>query len=313
MIADKSPSLKSSNLNYISQRNTYKGLTSKDPMQVNYLLKRLNSKKFDPYNLRPRNEYGQRKGLVKNSKDKIYKFNTSDELVLDLCGYNKNPETVFKSISNGLDSERSDNKSSKGKTKSNKRPKVIPNITKVIAYGLNKSDFRTIKKPNNRGASNLIYSQRFVKKTDMNQVLCILLGLEKYGKYENRFNLFGGKFEEEKGDRDIHDTAVRELKEEYGPVILKRIIWCGSPWAFNMSAIEFCYLKSDFDISKSFRENDEMREAGWFPVNNILMGIKKGTGKDQCWIVKDINGDEKPISLYASGVVNAAYKNGHFI
>lgn len=46
----------------------------------------------------------------------------------------------------------------------------------------------------------------------------IHVGEEKLDKSKEKYNGYGGKFNEEEGDRDIEDTAVRELKEETGGV-----------------------------------------------------------------------------------------------
>ena len=44
----------------------------------------------------------------------------------------------------------------------------------------------------------------------------VLLAMKKKGFGQGKWNGVGGKFDTEKGDKDIIDTAVRETKEEIG-------------------------------------------------------------------------------------------------
>ena len=189
---------------------------------------------------------------------------------------------------------------------------------KIYAYVECNIDKRTQQPPNGKGASSVIWSYRskcpFSDSKNKRDICCILLGLEKHDerykrKYAGTFNLFGGGFEAVKGDITLHDTVVRELEEEFGPIILKWVNWCGSPWAYNQTYIEFGTVGTKFCISKAFRENDEMKEAAWFPVENILSSRKNMDTKS--FIVMDLYGNEREVSLYAHGVVCAMSKNGH--
>ena len=188
---------------------------------------------------------------------------------------------------------------------------------KIYAYVECNIDKRTQQPPNGKGASSVIWSYRkcpFSDSKNKRDICCILLGLEKHDerykrKYAGTFNLFGGGFEAVKGDITLHDTVVRELEEEFGPIILKWVSWCGSPWAYNQTYIEFGTVGTKFCISKAFRENDEMKEATWFPVENILNSRKNMDTKS--FIVMDLYGNEREVSLYAHGVVCAMSKNGH--
>tara|TARA_E500000178_G_C17028369_1_gene759210 strand:- start:1869 stop:2999 length:1131 start_codon:yes stop_codon:yes gene_type:complete len=194
--------------------------------------------------------------------------------------------------------------------------KKFKRIYAYVENGCN-IDKRTQQEPNGKGASSVIWSYRrcpFSNSKNKRDTCCILLGLEKHDerykrKYAGTFNLFGGGFESVKGDVYPHDTVVRELEEEFGPAILKRINWCGSPWAYNQTYIEFGTVSANFCISKAFRENDEMKEATWFPVENILNSRKNMDTKS--FMVMDLYGNEREVSLYAHGVVCAMSKNGH--
>ena len=53
-----------------------------------------------------------------------------------------------------------------------------------------------------------------------------------------------------------------------------------------------------------------MAEAQWFPIENMLNGIKHEDRES--YIVKDINGNNRDITGYAHGVIMAAQTNGHF-
>ena len=176
-------------------------------------------------------------------------------------------------------------------------------------------DNSTQKPANGKGASCLLWSHRIVfTESGSKKVLCVLLGHEKSNdeykrKYAGKFNLFGGGFEREKGDYSLHDTVERELSEEFGPIILNKVRWNGSPWAYNQTYIEFGSVSPNFIVEEAFRENDEIKEAKWFPVENILK-----TRRDQdtkSYMVKDIDGIEREISLYAHGVIKATNFNGH--
>ena len=69
----------------------------------------------------------------------------------------------------------------------------------------------------------------------------------------------------------------------------------------NQTYIEFGMIPSKFKVEKAFIENDEIKEAKWFPVENILK-----TRRDQntkAYMVNDIDGVEREITLYAHGVI----------
>ena len=194
--------------------------------------------------------------------------------------------------------------------RNNRVKKIYP----CVVPGKNIDD-STQKPANEKGASCLLWSHREVfTNLDSKKVLCVLLGHEKSNdeykrKYAGKFNLFGGGFEKEKGDTNLHDTVVRELSEEFGPKILKWVKWNGSPWAYNQTYIEFGMIPSKFKVEKAFIENDEIKEAKWFPVENILK-----TRRDQntkAYMVNDIDGVEREITLYAHGVIRATNYNGH--
>ena len=193
---------------------------------------------------------------------------------------------------------------------SNKVYKPPEKIKTVFAYGSINKDHRTQKEYHGKGASAVIYSRRVINDGFK---MCILLGLEKPSteytrKYAHKFNLFGGH--RESYDKTAHETVCREVGEEYSSKILKWIKWCGSPWAFYSSHIEFGTVSSLFDIDKSFIENNEMAEAQWFPIENMLNGIEH-EDRDS-YSVKDINGNNRDITCYAHGVIMAAQTNGHF-
>ena len=172
-------------------------------------------------------------------------------------------------------------------------------------------DDHTQKPSNGKGASSLIWSHRRVQGIDGRftgeRTLCVLLGLEKHGKYADKFNIFGGHYEEGIDD-SLHDTVLRELSEEFGTAIHKWVSWYGSPWAFNQSYIEIGSVSSNFNISKAFRENDEIKEAKWFPIDNILNSRYDRENKK--YLVKDLREKEFEITIYAYGVLKAVDKNG---
>lgn len=58
-----------------------------------------------------------------------------------------------------------------------------------------------------------------MKKTTLSLVVKdkkVLLAMKKRGFGQGRWNGSGGKFDEQKGDKSILDTAIRETKEEIG-------------------------------------------------------------------------------------------------
>ena len=199
------------------------------------------------------------------------------------------------------DSKKSDYNSCKKKVK-----KIYP----YVDEGMNIDD-HTQKPSNGKGASSLIWSHRRVQGMDGRftgeRTLCVLLGLEKHGKYADKFNIFGGHYEEGIDD-SLHDTVLRELSEEFGTAIHKWVSWYGSPWAFNQSYIEIGSVSSNFNISKAFRENDEIKEAKWFPIDNILNSRYDRENKK--YLVKDLREKEFEITIYAYGVLKAVDKNG---
>lgn len=219
------------------------------------------------------------------------------------------------SMINGDTNYRRNNRSgSNGSETGNKRSQQNIKVQKIYPYvgdGMN-VDHRTQLKANGKGASSIIWSLRRVQGEDGRftgkRSLCILLGLEKHGKYSGKYNLFGGHFEDYK-DKSLKDTVVRELSEEYSSRILEWVDWYGSPWAFNQSHIEIGSVSSNFSILKSFRENDEMKDARWFPVDNILKSRYITSSKK--YYSTDIRGkNEFEITIYAQGVVKALDNNG---
>ena len=53
-----------------------------------------------------------------------------------------------------------------------------------------------------------------------------------------------------------------------------------------------------------------MSEAQWFPIDNIFKAVKSGGNKS--YLVEDIDGNIRDVSLYAHGVITAAKVNEHF-
>jgi len=176
------------------------------------------------------------------------------------------------------------------------------------AYCPFKFDKKTQLAAEKKGGSCFLVSTK-------NDELVILLGKERNGKYQNTYNLFGGHFEEDV-DSDCSHTAKREFGEEFNPKYIydeklsNWIKWCGSPWAFNTTHIEFGFIRDNFDADKAFRYNEEMSNAKWFPLKNFIIFSSKKTSNK--FIIKDIDNAEREVSCYAHGVVNAAYNNKHF-
>jgi len=247
----------------------------------------------------PDPDYESKAELFSNNNISIRKKSGSIDIISIDTNYRRNNRAG----SYGSGNESMHNSSHQN---NNKVPKIYP----YVGDGMN-IDNRTQLNPNGKGASSIIWSLRRVQGEDGRftgkRSLCILLGLEKYGKYSGKYNLFGGHFENI--DRNLKDTVVRELSEEFSPRIIDWVQWFGSPWAFNQSYIEIGSVSSNFSISKSFRENDEIKDARWFPVDNILKS--RYINEDKLYYTSDLRGKEEfEITIYAQGVLKALDNNG---
>ena len=97
-----------------------------------------------------------------------------------------------------------------------------------------------------------------------------MLGMKKRGFATGKWNGFGGKIDEEKGDKNILDAAVRETKEEAGVTII-------NPEKVGTFHFRFPY-KEDWDqdvhlfLVKEWEgepaESEEMMPK-WFKFNEI--------------------------------------------
>ena len=167
-------------------------------------------------------------------------------------------------------------------------------------------DSRTIKPSNGKGASVFPVLKTYKKNGNVvNNVL--LLGKEKGGQYAGTYSLFGGKAN--KGEA-MKQTAIREFHEEMGNKTIGKYYDCqGSPFAFHQTHIELICLKDGFSISKSFKTNNEMSHANWFPIENILKSTANG---QKSYLVMDVNGKCHSISSYAHGVTIAMKSHNIF-
>ena len=260
----------------------------------------------------PDPDYESKAELFSNNKETLFPDYESNSNIsirkksgsIDIISIDTNYRRNNRAGSYGSGNESMHNSSHQN---NNKVPKIYP----YVGDGMN-IDNRTQLNPNGKGASSIIWSLRRVQGEDGRftgkRSLCILLGLEKYGKYSGKYNLFGGHFEDIK-DNNLKDTVVRELSEEFSPRIIDWVQWFGSPWAFNQSYIEIGSVSSNFSISKSFRENDEIKDARWFPVDNILKS--RYINEDKLYYTSDLRGKEEfEITIYAQGVLKALDNNG---
>ena len=167
-------------------------------------------------------------------------------------------------------------------------------------------DSRTIKPSNGKGASVFAVLKTYKKNGNVvNNVL--LLGKEKGGQYAGTYSLFGGKAN---NGEAMKQTAIREFHEEIGNKRIGKYYDCqGSPFAFNQTHIELICLKNGFSISKSFKSNNEMSHANWFPIENILKSTANG---QKSYFVMDVNGKYHSISSYAHGVTIAMKSHNIF-
>ena len=165
--------------------------------------------------------------------------------------------------------------------------------------------------PNGKGASVF----PILKSYNGRYNNCLLLGEEKGGVYKDSYNLFGGKIERKK-DKSLKETAIREFCEEMGNnEIVKKFKCNGSPFAFNGTYIEHITLNPGFSTTKLFKSNNEMSNAKWFPIENIISsctnGKKTKNGKE-IYIAKDVHNNYHDISSYARGVAIEMRKHGYY-
>ncbi|MGV8141358.1 MAG: 8-oxo-dGTP diphosphatase [Candidatus Woesearchaeota archaeon] len=119
----------------------------------------------------------------------------------------------------------------------------------------------------------------------------ILLGFKLKGFGRGKYNGFGGKFDAQKGDNIIEDTAVRELMEESS---LKASV----SDLEKRAVIDFIFpAKSSYNqrvhvyFLKKFEGNPEMTEEmdpGWFSSHDIP--YTKMWDSDKLWLPQLLEG-----------------------
>ena len=131
------------------------------------------------------------------------------------------------------------------------------------------------------------------KRASINGERELLLAMKKKGFGEGKWNGVGGKFDSEK-DKDISDTAIREMKEEIGVKIR-------NPEKMAILNFSYPYLANDEEkewqvhvfFAKKWegepKESKEMKPE-WFKINEIP--FDEMWPDDKFWLPKVLNGEK---------------------
>jgi len=125
---------------------------------------------------------------------------------------------------------------------------------------------------------------------------CVLLGLEKHGRYANQLNMFGGK--KDPNERSI-DTLAREAGEEFGSKLKQTVskkalqtTSCKSPKA----KIFLVSLPKNFS-RKKFKRNGEMHSAHWVKLSDLKNLSKSNT------LITDLDGYTYSVSIFTINAI----------
>lgn len=116
-----------------------------------------------------------------------------------------------------------------------------------------------------------------------------LLGMKKRGFGEGKWNGAGGKFDQNKGDKNLIDTATREAKEEIGIMIENleevAILSFEFPHKLEWNQDVYVYLVKDW-IGEP-QESEEMKPK-WFKEKEVP--YDKMWDADKFWLPYAIRG-----------------------
>jgi len=122
----------------------------------------------------------------------------------------------------------------------------------------------------------------------------ILLAMKKKGFGQGKWNGVGGKLDFDRGDKDIFDTAIREMKEEIG-VEIKRpeqmaVLSFFYPYLLNSDEREWqthVFFVKEWEGEP--KESEEMRPK-WFKIKEIpFAGMWPD---DKFWLPKILKGEK---------------------
>ena len=137
----------------------------------------------------------------------------------------------------------------------------------------------------------------------------LLLAIKKKGFGQGKWNGVGGKFDF-KRDKDIFDTAIREMEEEIGVKIKKpeklAILNFSYPYLLNSEEKEW---QVHVFFAKEWQgepiESEEMKPK-WFKLNEIP--FNQMWPDDKFWLPKVLNGEKvKAEFIFKDGEIISSY------
>jgi len=138
----------------------------------------------------------------------------------------------------------------------------------------------------------------------------LLLAMKKKGFGQGKWNGIGGKLDFNKGDKDIFDTAIREMKEEIG-VEIKRpeqmaVLNFSYPYLLNSDEREWqvhVFFAKEWEGEP--KESEEMRPK-WFKIKEIPFA--EMWPDDKFWFPKILAGKKlRADFIFKKGEIIASY------
>ena len=128
----------------------------------------------------------------------------------------------------------------------------------------------------------------FLVKEDNNEKE-LLLAMKKRGFGENRWNGVGGKFDPEK-DKDISNTAIREMKEEIGvtPEEIKKVAILSFYFPYKKDWSQDVHVFFAKNWRGEPKETEEMKPK-WFKIKEIP--FDKMWPDDKYWLPRVLKGE----------------------
>ena len=122
----------------------------------------------------------------------------------------------------------------------------------------------------------------------------LLLAMKKKGFGQGKWNGVGGKLDLAKGDKDVFDTAIREMKEEIGVEIKKpermAILDFSYPYLSNPEEKEWqTHIFFAKEWAGTPEESEEMTPK-WFKINGIP--FNEMWPDDKYWLPRVLNGEK---------------------
>ena len=135
----------------------------------------------------------------------------------------------------------------------------------------------------------------------------ILLAMKKKGFGQGKWNGIGGKLDFIKGDKDIFDTAIREMKEESGVAVkdMEKVAILNFYFPYQKEWDQEVHVFISRNWKGEPKESEEMRPK-WFKIKEIPFA--EMWPDDKFWFPKILAGKKlRADFIFKKGEIIASY------